>query len=374
MGAERDRGVAGGAARAEGTGRGRATRSGRSTSRRARRTSRRRGSGWRSKSCSSTRRSWPRAKRAHRTARPAPRLGKPGETVGRWMESLPFEPTGDQLRAFDEIDADLDSGEPMQRLLMGEVGYGKTVVGALLDAAGAGSRLPGGADGADRDAGRAACGDAGQAAGGGGDPVRAADRGDAGAAAQASARSARQRRAGVDRRHPCADRAHGRVRPAGGLRGRRAAPLRGRAAPGARLEGGGGDGAARPPHDRDADPAHALADRLRRSRHDRAARAARRAASRSRPGWSSEDEREGAYEFIRAQLREGRQAYVVCPLVEESEKMQGKAAEKEAERLAAGELRDFEVGVIHGQMPSAARRRRWRPSSPARPTCWSRPR
>ena len=67
-------------------------------------------------------------KRAHRVARPAPRLGKPGESVGRWIESLPFEPTRDQLRAFDEIDADLDSGEPMQRLLMGEVGSGKTVV------------------------------------------------------------------------------------------------------------------------------------------------------------------------------------------------------------------------------------------------------
>ncbi len=52
----------------------------------------------------------------------------PARPVGRWIESLPFEPTGDQLEAFDEIDADLDSGEPMQRLLMGEVGSGKTVV------------------------------------------------------------------------------------------------------------------------------------------------------------------------------------------------------------------------------------------------------
>jgi ATP-dependent DNA helicase RecG len=65
-----------------------------------------------------------------------------------------------------------------------------------------------------------------------------------------------------------------------------------------------------------------------------------------------EDERAGAYEFIRGQLREGRQAFVVCPLVEESEKMQGRAAEVEAERLAAGELRDFRIGVIHGQMRS----------------------
>jgi ATP-dependent DNA helicase RecG len=68
-----------------------------------------------------------------------------------------------------------------------------------------------------------------------------------------------------------------------------------------------------------------------------------------------EGERGAAYEFLREQLRAGRQAYVVCPLVEESEKMQGRAAEKEAARLAGGELRDFSVGVIHGQMPSAAK-------------------
>ena len=60
---------------------------------------------------------------------------------------------------------DLDSGEPMQRLLMGEVGSGKTVVAlyAMLRALEAGH--PGGADGADRDPGRAARGDARPAAG-----------------------------------------------------------------------------------------------------------------------------------------------------------------------------------------------------------------
>ncbi len=67
-------------------------------------------------------------KRSHRTARPAPRLGGAGEGVGRWLESLPFSLTRDQLGALGEIDRDLDSGEPMQRLLMGEVGSGKTVV------------------------------------------------------------------------------------------------------------------------------------------------------------------------------------------------------------------------------------------------------
>jgi ATP-dependent DNA helicase RecG len=66
-----------------------------------------------------------------------------------------------------------------------------------------------------------------------------------------------------------------------------------------------------------------------------------------------EDDRAGAYEFLRAELREGRQAFVVCPLVEESEKIQGRAAEVEAARLQAEELQGFSVGVIHGQMPSA---------------------
>jgi ATP-dependent DNA helicase RecG len=65
-----------------------------------------------------------------------------------------------------------------------------------------------------------------------------------------------------------------------------------------------------------------------------------------------EDERGDAYEFLRDELRAGRQAYVVCPLVSESEKLQGKAAEVEAERLAGAELAEFRLGVLHGQMPT----------------------
>ncbi|HET8813596.1 MAG TPA: helicase-related protein, partial [Solirubrobacterales bacterium] len=65
-----------------------------------------------------------------------------------------------------------------------------------------------------------------------------------------------------------------------------------------------------------------------------------------------EEQRGEAFEFLRRRLREGRQAFVVCPLVTESEKQAGKAAEVEAERLRAGELRDFRVGLLHGQMPS----------------------
>jgi ATP-dependent DNA helicase RecG len=72
--------------------------------------------------------------------------------------------------------------------------------------------------------------------------------------------------------------------------------------------------------------------------------------------WLVEEERrQGAYEFIRERLREGRQEYVVCPLVLESEKLQARAARDEAERLAGEEFRDFTVDVIDGQMPSAAK-------------------
>jgi ATP-dependent DNA helicase RecG len=65
-----------------------------------------------------------------------------------------------------------------------------------------------------------------------------------------------------------------------------------------------------------------------------------------------EEKRAGAYEFIRERLREGRQAYVVCPLVEGSAKLEAKAAGEEAGRLRATEFAEFEVGLLHGQMPA----------------------
>jgi ATP-dependent DNA helicase RecG len=70
---------------------------------------------------------------------------------------------------------------------------------------------------------------------------------------------------------------------------------------------------------------------------------------------SSAQERARAYDRIREELRAGRQAFVVCPLVEESDLLQARAATVEFERLRAGELREFEVVLVHGQLRSAAK-------------------
>jgi ATP-dependent DNA helicase RecG len=57
--------------------------------------------------------------------------------------------------------------------------------------------------------------------------------------------------------------------------------------------------------------------------------------------------------FVRAQLAQGRQAYVVCPLIEESETLQTASARQTFERLAAGELAQFRLRLLHGQLPPA---------------------
>jgi ATP-dependent DNA helicase RecG len=64
-------------------------------------------------------------------------------------------------------------------------------------------------------------------------------------------------------------------------------------------------------------------------------------------------ERVGVYERVRAQVAEGRQAYVVCPLVEGSDKLEARAATEEFERLQHEELAGLRLGLLHGQMPAA---------------------
>jgi ATP-dependent DNA helicase RecG len=64
-------------------------------------------------------------------------------------------------------------------------------------------------------------------------------------------------------------------------------------------------------------------------------------------------ERDRAYALIRDEVVAGRQAFVVCPLVAESEVLEVKAATTEYERIAADVLPDLRVGLIHGRMRSA---------------------
>ena len=72
--------------------------------------------------------------------------------------------------------------------------------------------------------------------------------------------------------------------------------------------------------------------------------------------WITEERASEAYTRLTRLLREGRQAYVVCPLIEASETSLARAAEEEAERLRRAELREFRVGCLHGRLKAAERR------------------
>ncbi len=276
-----------------------------------------------------------------------------GGLIERWLAALPFAPTGDQRRAFAEIDADLRSGRPMQRLLMGEVGSGKTVVAlfAMLRAVEAGHQtalmaptetlaeqhaatldtllaaeqpfalLTGATPGARRrrTLDRLASGELGLVVG-----THALIEPDVAFASLALCVVDEQHRFGVRQR--------------------------------AALDAKGPSGAA--PHllHMTATPIPRTLSLTAYGDLDTTTIRALPAGRRPVRTWVvGEEKRAGAYEFIRERLREGRQAYVVCPLVSESEKLQAKAAADEAERLAAGELADFRVVLLHGQMPSRAK-------------------
>ena len=87
---------------------------------------------------------------------------------------------------------------------------------------------------------------------------------------------------------------------------------------------------------------------------------------------ATERERARAYERIREELRAGRQAFVVCPLVEESEALQARAATAEYERLRRPSCATSASCCCTARCGRARSRRRWRRSPPAAPTCSSR--
>ncbi len=284
------------------------------------------------------------------------------ELAARWLHSLPFEPTGEQRDAMAAVDEDLAQPHPMQRLLMGEVGSGKTVVAlhALLRAVEHGmqgalmaptetlaeqhfstlqtlvpdallsSALLTGSTPARRRAdtlGKLASGELGIVVG-----THALIEPDVAFARLAVAVVDEQHRFGV-RQRAALDR-KGPLAPGG----ERIAPhvLHMTATPIPRTlaltEYGDLDVTSlrELPRGRRPIDTHVVASPVARAR---------------------------AYERVREELRAGRQAYVVCPLVQESEQLQARAATAEFERLRDSELRGFQVELLHGQLSPREKQR-----------------
>ena len=289
-----------------------------------------------------------------RDSRPGIAFQPAGELVAGWLAALPFEPTAGQRRAFEEIDADLAGGRPMQRLLMGDVGSGKTVVAvyAMLRALENGHQAALMAPTetlAEQHANTL-------------NRLLAADPlGAIGFALLTGATPAGRRRETLDRLASgelgLIVGTHALIEPDVRFAGlavcivdeQHRFGVRQRAALDAK---GPGEAA---PH-----VLHMTATPIPRTLSltaygDLDATTIRELPAGRRPvkTWVvGEEKRAGAYGFIRDRLREGRQAYVVCPLVSDSEKLRAKAAAVEAERLRGGELSDFRVGLLHGQLSS----------------------
>jgi ATP-dependent DNA helicase RecG len=319
-------------------------------------------------------------RRSRKVARDAESLGDPGALVAGWLDSLAFELTGDQRSALADIDADLASGKPMQRLLAGEVGSGKTVVAlyAMLRAAEAGA----------------------QAA------LMAPTETLAEQHCETLVRLTEKFRLSLSRenRELLGFGSGGRSLPGlepapiGLLTG--STPARERRELLARLASGelrllvGTHALIEGPVEFErlalavVDEQHRFGVRQRAALDEKSpgelaphmlhltatpiprtlaltlygdlhATTLRELPAGRRPvkTWVvPEEKRAGAYDFIRARLTEGRQCFVVCPLVEESEALQARAATREGERLARGEFKEFAVGVMHGQMPAKQKR------------------
>ena len=280
-------------------------------------------------------------RRRGREQEQAPALGKPGELAARYREWLPFTLTEHQERAIGEIDADLAKSTPMERLLQGEVGSGKTVVAlyALLRAVEAGKR---GALMAPTETLaeqhfltlEEPCRELG---------VRLAlltrsvkdDVVDAQivvgthALIQEGVELSDLAVAVVDEQHRF------------GVEQRRA------------ITGG------RTPH-----VLHMTATPIPRTLAltvygDLSVSEIAKPPADRKPvmtAWVTEERSSEAYKRLRRHLDAGRQAYVVCPLIEESETSVARAAEREAERLRKGELQGYRVGLLHGRLKPAERR------------------
>jgi len=69
--------------------------------------------------------------------------------------------------------------------------------------------------------------------------------------------------------------------------------------------------------------------------------------------WLKPEYRDQVYRFIRREVSKGKQAFIICPLVEESESLETKAATTEYQRLSHEVFPDLKLGLLHGQLPSS---------------------
>jgi ATP-dependent DNA helicase RecG len=278
-------------------------------------------------------------------------LAEPASLSARWLEEqLPFTPTGDQLRAMDEVDADLARERPMQRLLMGEVGSGKTVVAlhAMLRAV-------------EHDTQAALMAPTETLAEQHFATLQSLMPGGTVTAALLTGSTTASRRNDILSKLATGELSlivgtHALIEDAVEFRHlsvvvvdeQHRFGVRQRAALDAKAPSGLG------PH-----VLHMTATPIPRTLRLTSFGALDVTTLRELPRGrqpiathvvSGERERERAYERIREELREGRQAFVVCPLVEESEAIAARAAAAEFERLRTTEFKDFEVVLLHGQM------------------------
>ena len=68
---------------------------------------------------------------------------------------------------------------------------------------------------------------------------------------------------------------------------------------------------------------------------------------------NNETTKKDAYEIVRREVAKGRQAFVVCPLIEPSDSVDAASAIQEFERLSNNELRELQIGLLHGRMSLA---------------------
>lgn len=69
-----------------------------------------------------------------------------------------------------------------------------------------------------------------------------------------------------------------------------------------------------------------------------------------RTRWVAPNQRDNAYAIVRQEVKAGRQAFIICPLIEESEAIQARAATEEYERLSKLVFPDMRVGLLHGRV------------------------